>query len=169
MLETWRPVAGYEGAYEVSDHGRVRSVRRWVEYRGGKRRAGGLVLKPVLTNRFHLSVNLYQGGRATSRTVHSLVLEAFVGARPDGLHGCHNDGDPNNNHVGNLRWDTPSGNILDSVRHGTHNEARKTHCVNGHEYTAENTRWARGGRKRVCRACHRARESARWHRKKAAA
>ena len=48
---------------------------------------------------------------------HLLVLEAHVSPRPVGLEGCHNDGDPTNNVVGNLRWDTHSANLLDIARH----------------------------------------------------
>ncbi|RUU22663.1 HNH endonuclease [Mesorhizobium sp. M7A.F.Ca.AU.002.06.1.1] len=51
--------------------------------------------------------------------VHLLVLEAFVGPRPDGLEGCHNDGNPDNNRLDNLRWDTPESNQADRIAHGT--------------------------------------------------
>jgi hypothetical protein len=51
--------------------------------------------------------------------VHHLVLTAFVGPCPPGLECCHNDGNPANNHVSNLRWDTRFANIHDSIRHGT--------------------------------------------------
>lgn len=50
--------------------------------------------------------------------VHVLVLEAFVGPRPDGMEGCHNDGDPSNNRLSNLRWDTPLANWSDRRKHG---------------------------------------------------
>lgn len=48
-----------------------------------------------------------------------LVLESFVGPRPSGMYCCHNDGNPQNNHVDNLRWDTPKGNSADRYKHGT--------------------------------------------------
>lgn len=51
--------------------------------------------------------------------VHILVLEAFLGPRPDGLEGCHNDGNCLNNFVSNLRWDTHESNIADAKKHGT--------------------------------------------------
>jgi hypothetical protein len=50
--------------------------------------------------------------------VHVLVLEAFVGPRPEGMEGCHGDGNPANNNVQNLRWDTPQNNWKDRKRHG---------------------------------------------------
>lgn len=52
------------------------------------------------------------------KTVHKLVLEAFVGPCPDGLEGCHNDGNPSNCAVSNLRWDTHKSNMDDRKKHG---------------------------------------------------
>lgn len=161
MIETWKPVVGYEGRYEVSDKGNVRSIRRLVRCRGGHRQAGGITLKPVRCNQTHLWVNLYSDGKARSRLIHHLVLEAFVGPRPNDEYGCHNDGNPENNALTNVRWDTQSSNILDAVRHGTHPESSKTHCPQGHEYNLANTRIYRG--KRRCRACHRNAEKQRYH------
>ena len=56
------------------------------------------------------------GGRY--RLVHHLVLEAFVGPRPAGMECCHYDGDPTNNRLANLRWDTSKANKADTKRHG---------------------------------------------------
>jgi hypothetical protein len=86
-----------------------------------------------------------------------LALEAFVGPRPDGFVGCHNDDDPLNNHISNLRWDTYSGNNRDLVRLGTHHQASKTQCPSGHEYSAQNTRIYiyKGWTYRYCRICQR--------------
>src|SRR5690606_7975235 len=50
---------------------------------------------------------------------HCLVLAAFVSPRPDGMQGAHNDGNPANNKLANLRWATPKSNLADRVRHGT--------------------------------------------------
>lgn len=53
------------------------------------------------------------------RKIHLLVLEAFGGPRPEGFEACHNDGNPEHNHIYNLRWDTHKGNMADRERHGT--------------------------------------------------
>jgi hypothetical protein len=58
------------------------------------------------------------------RLVHHLILEAFVGPRPAGLIGCHNDGNPQNNWPSNLRWDTHASNSADMLAHGTHDPHR---------------------------------------------
>jgi hypothetical protein len=57
--------------------------------------------------------------RKTLVLVHLLVLETFAGRRPLGMQACHNDGNSHNNALQNLRWDTPSANHLDKIRHGT--------------------------------------------------
>lgn len=152
--EEWRPVVGHSG-YEVSNLGNVRSVDRIVvRYQRGRRveqpRRGQSITPVANVKSGHLFVRL---GRAAHCTVHALVLEAFVGPRPSGLEGCHNNGDPSDNNVSNLRWDSRSSNLRDAVRHGTHPMSSKTHCKNGHEFTPENT--VTTARQRRCRACRR--------------
>lgn len=147
--EQWRPVVGHEGHYEVSDHGRVRSLPRTVaDSRGHTRTYKGRVLKDGGTE--YPRVNL----GSVRYNVHRLVLEAFVGPRPDGMVACHYDDNPRNNHVSNLRWGSYSDNARDQVRNGGNWIANKTHCVNGHEFTPENTARREGGRRR-CIACAR--------------
>lgn len=80
------------------------------------------------------------------------MLEAFFGPPPEGTFGCHADGDPANNRLSNLRWDTQTNNLRDVVNHGRHNSANRTHCKRGHEYTPENTRLTTKGH-RVCIQC----------------
>lgn len=67
----------------------------------------------------YLGVNLYRGGRNHRRKIHLLVLHAFVGPRPDGMQGCHNNGIVSDCALGNLRWDTPGANQRDRRAHGT--------------------------------------------------
>lgn len=141
--EQWRPVVGVPG-YEVSDQGRVRSWKR----------GRSSLMSPTPDTRGRLQVCLQVGGRSISRRIHRLVAEAFIGPRPEGApFVCHNDGDHLNNAVTNLRYDNRSGNALDSVLHGTHNMASKTHCKRGHEFNAANTRITPTG-SRACRTCH---------------
>jgi DNA-directed RNA polymerase specialized sigma24 family protein len=77
-----------------------------------------LPLKPVHTRQYR-TVNLCDGIKKTRRYVHLIVMEAFVGLRPEGMACCHNDGDPENNRIENLRWDTYQANEDDKLRHGT--------------------------------------------------
>jgi len=149
--ERWRPVVGYEGIYAVSDQGRVWSVPR-LDPLG---RCQGGRFKPPARSRKYAQVTLYRDGRGRSVNIHTLVLEAFVGPRPDGMECCHGNGNPRDNRVENLRWDTHGANQRDSVAHGTNASARKTHCPQGHEYTPENTYWTES-HGRQCKTCGRA-------------
>ena len=156
--ERWKPVTGYEGIYEVSSHGRVRSIDRTVTYSDGRVcRRKGKVLSVRFDKYEYQIVGLCNQGKCQTRTVHSLVAEAFIGTRPEGMEVCHNDGRKTNNHVDNLRYGTSSDNALDKVRHGTHNNAVKTHCPRGHELFAENIPPSSAKRGyRNCLACDRA-------------
>ena len=157
-LEQWKPVHGYEGIYEVSRHGRVRSVDRTVTYSDGRVcRRKGKILRTTLDKYGYKVVGLCNQGRQKTRTVHSLVAEAFIGTRPEGMEVCHNDGNKTNNHVDNLRYGTSRENALDRLRHGTNANAAKTHCPRGHELFAENIPPSSAKRGyRNCLACDRA-------------
>jgi len=113
--ERWLPIEGHQH-YEVSDAGRVRSKDRPV-HNYIKR---GKILKPSRRKRGERDVcYVVNLGRNNMRRVHRLVLEAFVGPAPEGTEGCHNDGNPANNALGNLRWDTHPSNMADQIAHGT--------------------------------------------------
>lgn len=120
--ERWLPVGGYEGLYEVSDLGRVRSFHAG----RGKGKRGGL-LRPAPTGVYaHLCVVLCQGGESHTRLVHHLVLEAFVGPRPDGMEALHGPGGALDNRLVNLSWGTKSENQgRDRVRDGTSNRGER--------------------------------------------
>jgi hypothetical protein len=147
--ERWLPIPGYEGFYEASDLGHIRSVPRPTGGHGHP----GRVLKPWTKPTGHLTVALCVNRARKSFDVHRLVAITFLGAPPDGHEVCHNDGDPANNRIANLRWGTRSDNIRDSVRHGTNHWTSRTHCANGHPYDAENTIIFSRGDGRHFRAC----------------
>lgn len=173
--EEWRPVVGYEGLYEVSDHGRVRSLDHYTtNSRGVRRLWRGRVLKPrgAPGKSPYPRVNLSGGpGRVHEARVHSLVMAAFVGPLELGMHVRHLDGNPWNCHLSNLAYGTPSENAYDKVRHGRDHNAAKTHCIHGHELTAENLYLysrADGGVFRCCKPCALARGAARTSRQREA-
>lgn len=124
----WRDVVGFVGYYQVSRFGGIRRLRK----DGTVHR----VLRPSLTVFGYRRVSLYIGGVATEIKVHRIVLEAWVGPCPPGYEGCHNDGDRNNNHISNLRWDSRRNNALDAVRHGTHGNcnAKRVRRSDGREF-----------------------------------
>lgn len=148
--EQWRAVVGYEGAYEVSDLGRVRSLNR-VTDRGRKWR--GRVMTTTALQNAYLVVTLWRNGSQRTPLVHRLVLEAFVGPAPESHEARHVNGDRADNRLTNLSWGTHSENQMDQVAHGTHPKASKTHCPSGHPYDTENTYVYPNGRHRACRVC----------------
>jgi len=131
LNENWLPVPGYEGFYSVSDQGRVRSENRKITSAGSGKTymLPGKVLKPTRETSGHLRVSLSKYSKVKSVSVHSLVMLAFVGERPSDADICHSDGDPTNNRLANLRYDTRAANIIDSQRHGTFSEAEIHPCA----------------------------------------
>lgn len=123
--ERWREIEGYEGFYEVSDLGRVRSMDRVVANRPGwpaQRRKGG-ILRFWLNAKGYRYVTLWQDGGKRTGTVASLVAAAFIGPRPTPQHDvCHEDGTRTNNRASNLRYDTRYENGRDTIAHGTRNK-----------------------------------------------
>jgi hypothetical protein len=118
--EAWRDVPGYEGYYQVSSHGRVKSVERMVKFGNQLRTVRGALLTPLLGSCGHLKVSLSRNSRMRHQYIHRLVLEAFVGSCPDGMECCHfPDRDPSNNRLENLRWGTSKDNAEDMILHGT--------------------------------------------------
>lgn len=151
--ERWLPVVGWEGLYEISDLGRVRSLPR--QGSNGHWYGGGY-LKPGIGGGGYPYVNLCKNNAGRRLRIHVLIAAAFIGPRPDGYEIRHLDGNPANSVLVNLAYGTHSENARDTVRHGAHSEARKTHCKRGHEFTPENTSVdKRGGRR--CRRCKRLR------------
>lgn len=130
MTEVWTPVPGWEKYYWVSTHGRVlRSCDRfgnWV----------GRVLKGWTNEGGYRRVRLQNPNRGRQDWfVHQMVLRAFVGPRPGGLNfssevvyeyqACHEDGNPDNNFLNNLRWGTLGENYQDQRDAGTNAEGER--------------------------------------------
>ncbi len=121
MQEFWKPIPNYEGLYEASIFGRVRSLDRTTLTKNGKsRKIKGKILKQIYTEKDpRPQVSLCKNFSVNIFRVHVLVMLTFVGPRPDGLDICHNDGCTTNNCIGNLRYDTQSNNEKDKIIHGT--------------------------------------------------
>ena len=126
MQEIWLPVVGYEGFYEVSTLGRVRSIDHFDAL--GRFRPGRVRGTPVdKTSSGYRYVSLSRYGQVKKVNVHVLVLEAFAGARPTPSHqACHEDGDRSNAVLSNLRWDTVAANSADRWKHGTESAGEKS-------------------------------------------
>lgn len=114
MKPTWKPVIGYEGAYEVSDDGAVRSMDRFVACKNGFRSTKGKTLIPHLNGKGYLHVGL-SSGKSRTVVVHKLVANAFLGERPEGYVINHIDGNKENNAALNLEWCTYTYNNVHAL------------------------------------------------------
>lgn len=116
--EIWLPVVGYEGLYEISSHGRIKSLSR-VDARGWLRRER--MLRPGTVADGYLQVSLRRDGESKAFLVHRLVALAFVG-NPDGLPIInHKNGARQDNRSENLEWCSQ----LQNVRHSIERLGRK--------------------------------------------
>jgi len=110
IVDCWRDVVGFEGLYEVSNEGRVKTVERKVKNKHGVRTVNPIILKQSLRLGYP-SVTLSSENKNYSRHVHRLVAQAFL-PNPDDLPQInHKDLNPENNNVDNLEWCTAKHNI----------------------------------------------------------
>ena len=126
MQEIWKDVKDYEGLYQVSNLGRVRSLPR-----KGTRTKGNYLLKARKNKKGYLNLKLSKNRKAKSYRIHRLVSQAFI-PNPDNLPQVnHIDGNKLNNCVDNLEWCTNEYNMKESIRLGLRNNAYKLgreHC-----------------------------------------
>lgn len=114
--EIWKDVAGYEGLYQVSSEGRVKSLARVViRNNGQKLPIKERILKPAFNGRGYLIVDLCDGGKRKHFKVHRLVCQAFHENPDNKPQVNHIDEDTTNNRASNLEWVTAKEN----VNHGT--------------------------------------------------
>lgn len=145
--EEWRPCAGFPDYY-VSNLGRIMSTK-FTKPR---------IMKLGSDPSGYPSVQLCHNNVIRVRRVHRLVAIAFYGPPQKGQEVRHLNGNKADNRLENLSWGSQSENALDRVRHGTHQWAKLTHCVRGHEFTPENIYSSPSRpRARNCRACRRER------------
>lgn len=119
---TYRDAPGFPG-YRVGDDGSVWSCWEWRTNQIGAYRVIGTTWKQMIRKPGYGGYRTFElivgRGRMVKLRAHSLVLLTFVGPAPEGCEGCHEDGNPLNNALSNLRWDTHGNNVRDCARHGT--------------------------------------------------
>lgn len=144
MDEQWKVIEGFEGYYEISNRGRIRSIDRVCNTHSSEagRRIKGQIITPTDNGNGYLIVHLKRNGKRSSRYIHRLVAEAFLERRT----GCnvvdHIDYNKKNNAVENLRWCTQKENICRSRNNMC--KQHKSNPPSGHKYIS-----TRGGRYRV--------------------
>lgn len=137
--ERWLPVPDFERFYEVSDHGRVRSVPRY--------KCSGRILKPrPLPKTGYMQLSFSVNGVRSMQYVHRLVAAAFIGPCPPGEEVRHGDGNPANNMLGNLSYSTHLVNMCDTLTHETApvGERQWRASVTDEEAAAIRDRWSCG-------------------------
>jgi len=131
-MEQWKAIPGYEGIYEVSDFGGVRSIPRVVLCRMADkiiaRKRKGKVLAPlVFSGTGYLGFQLSVGGKVKFALAHRLVATTFHGQPPQGMVCAHLDGSKTNNSASNLAWVSHAENQSHRIIHGTSNRGARAY------------------------------------------
>lgn len=122
--EIWKDIPGFEGLYQASDLGRIKS---FIEWNGTNVR-----ILNCGRNNGYLVVVLSKNGIKKMYRVHRLILETFIGPCPKGMECRHLNGIRTDNRLCNLRWGTRSENSQDTIKHGNHyqpNNYGKQNCI----------------------------------------
>lgn len=128
LMEEWRNIVGFEGLYQVSNYGRVRSLDRFVKGKNGLRIVKGKILKPGKLPYGYLFVNLCKNNKVVNCRVHRLVAVAFI-PNPNNLPQInHKDCNPANNSVWNLEWCDARYNLNYGERAIKFSQTRKGKC-----------------------------------------
>lgn len=129
-MENWRPVAGYESLYLVSDNGNVKSLPKLITYSDGRiRKYNEKILKLQISKSGYTVINLTKDGCKCTKYVHRLVAEAFI-PNPEQLPEInHIDEDKTNNHSSNLEWCDRTYNNHHSMITETLNESKKVPVI----------------------------------------
>ncbi len=137
-MEVWKDIAGFEGCYEVSNLGNVKSLERRVLNNGGMQRRHEKILKAHSDKRQgHKMVMLCKDGKTYPRLVHRLVAEAFI-PNPDNKPVVdHIDTDATNNRVENLRWVTQQENCMNPLTRINNSKSKMGHPYRGRPLTPE--------------------------------
>lgn len=169
--EEWRDIRGYEGIYQVSNLGNVKSLPRTLPHsRFGTRTYKGKSRSLIPDKDGYRMVLLYKNGTCKGFRVHRLVADAFIGDCGEDFVVMHLDDNTSNNCVSNLRIGTMKENLEDCFSKGRGKrgdyQKEKTHCPQGHEYVPNNVPESKKGwGRRECRSCANTRSMI-WRQKK---
>ena len=145
MEEIWKDIEGYEGLYQVSSQGRVKSKCRYVNNRWGnnKKPVNEQILKPKTNKGGYYSVNLFKDGKYKTRLVHCLVAKAFI-PNPDNLPQVNHKSEVRTeNFVENLEWCDSKYNNNYGTRNKKLSEKRK-----GFHFSGDSLKAIRNGSKK---------------------
>lgn len=141
MIENWKDIEGYEGRYQISNYGRVRSLPRKVRFGNQTRLVGGKILKHKVKRGGYAFIQLRIDLKERDFHIHRLVAKSFVKGYQEGLDVNHIDGNKLNNKATNLEWCTRKQNIFHSIyilKQSRRCKAVQSHDDNGriHRYVS---------------------------------
>jgi hypothetical protein len=126
VLEFWKPVTGYEGLYEISNYGELKSLDKWVDLGLGRRQfVKGKIRAASVTSNGYRMTTLSKGGVNKTVTIQSLVVMHFIKNPWKKPIVNHRNTIKTDNYIGNLEWATYSENIEHAYRHNL----RKAPCT----------------------------------------
>ena len=161
-VEQWKDVVGYEGYYQVSNLGRVKSVDRVnVNRLGVSRKLKGRILRPAVRTKYgYLGVILSKNNIKQTILVHKLVATTWLGPQPKGQQIRHGAGRWLDNSVKNLCYGTHRDQRLDMIRDGTH-DGRPVRRSDGQEFLSlsEAARKSNCTATKICAVCRNERKT----------
>lgn len=133
--EIWKDIPGYEGSYQASNLGQIRSLDRVIYREDTKIRLKGRTLKLHINDKGSLVVGLHLEGQSITRLIHRLILETFIGPSPDGMEIRRRSKGRLDNSLENLCWGTRSENIQDRKRDGR-DGSKVVYCSDGRKFNS---------------------------------
>lgn len=125
IKEEWKDIKGYEGLYQISNTGNVKSLERRIDGKKCHRKLEEKILKPIETDRGYLRVKLSRDNKVSKVRIHRLVAEAFI-EKPE-LEVNHIDGNKKNNCIENLEWVTSKENKQHAKSIGLYRKKKEEH------------------------------------------
>ncbi|MCI9110536.1 MAG: hypothetical protein HFH47_01840 [Bacilli bacterium] len=123
--EVWKDIEGYEGLYQVSNFGRIKSLKRTTKYQNSERRVKEKIKGTFIGKQGYLRVELSKNGQNRKYNAHTLVAKAFLNKECKKLEVNHINGIKTDNRVENLEWCTRSENELHAYRIGLAKNTKK--------------------------------------------
>lgn len=117
-MEIWKDIKNYEGLYQISNCGKVKSLERKVKNKNGFRIVPEKILKPILNNKGYYAYGLRKNGKLNMILLHRLIGEHFIKNKNNYPCINHIDGNKLNNEINNLEWCTYEHNIKEAFRLG---------------------------------------------------
>lgn len=146
MEEIWKPIKGYEGLYEISNLGKLKSLAKSPGVGINKRYMVDRILPGYKVKRKYIQVQLWKNQKVKVKGAHRLVLETFKPTNNPKLETNHIDGNKYNNNIDNLEWVTSKENKRHAFKNGLCDH-RRGECLYNSKLTEKDVKWIRKNHK----------------------